>query len=251
MVTGRIPATGSIVHAAGALDAGRPSGARYVNQVPSDGWLMAQVDGTALRVALLKYTKVTILGASNGRTKFRVEDGHARGKTVSLSDANARTYLGTQAPQPSLAKATVTYGKYVEHWISAARRGEALDQQMATLAIGALSVPVTMNSVWGARYTPMPPGEYRVLLPDGPHQGRWTHFYRDADPRLKYDQVWFPIQYGDNSRFIHVGNLSEGCTTVLDLAHWADVHEALVSHRGPDGLSVATLAVRGKPERER
>lgn len=76
-----------------------------------------------------------------------------------------------------------------------------------------------------------------------------TGFYRRVASSLKYDQVLFPIRYGNNSRYIHVGNLSEGCVTVLDLARWADVHEALSSHRTPDGKAVGKLIVKGKPER--
>lgn len=69
--------------------------------------------------------------------------------------------------------------------------------------------------------------------------------------RLQFDQVWFPIKHGDNSRYVHVGNLSDGCVTVLDLARWADIHEALISHRSPDGESLAQLVVKGVPERAR
>jgi hypothetical protein len=219
--------------------------------VASDGWLQAQVEGTQQRVSLPKYTQVSLVDTPHGRVVFRVEDGHQKGRRVSLSEAHTREYLGSKPPVNGLAHATVTYGKYVEHWISVARGGQAIDQQMATLTIDALSVQVTMNSVWNGRYTPIPAGDYKVLLPDAPHNANMTRFYRRTEPRLQCDQVWFPIQLGDNSRFIHVGNVSEGCTTVLDLARWRDVHEALISHRGSDGLSVATLAVRGTPERTR
>lgn len=67
-------------------------------------------------------------------------------------------------------------------------------------------------------------------------------------PSLHYDQVWFPINYSDNSRYVHVGNVSEGCVTVLDLAKWAAIHEALISHRTIDGRSVGQLVVTGTPE---
>jgi hypothetical protein len=83
------------------------------------------------------------------------------------------------------------------------------------------------------------------------HKGNMTTFYRDSEPTLRHGQVWFPIQHGDNSRYIHAGNISDGCVTVLDLARWAAIHEALISHRAPDGRSVATLTVRGTPERSR
>jgi hypothetical protein len=251
MAHGRIPAAGTVVHPRGTLGTDHQPKFRYVNQVASDGWLQAQVENAQQRVALPKYTQVSIVDTRHGRVVLRVEDGHQKGKIVSLSEAHAREFLGSKPPVNRLANATVTYGKYVQHWISVARGGQAIDQQMATLTIDALSVQVTMNSVWDGRFTPIPPGEYKVLLPDAPHNANMTRFYRLTEPRLRFDQVWFPIQLGDNSRFIHVGNVSEGCTTVLDLARWRDVHEALISHRGPDGRSVATLAVRGKPERTR
>jgi hypothetical protein len=66
---------------------------------------------------------------------------------------------------------------------------------------------------------------------------------------LIYDQVWFPIEYKDNSRFVHIGNVSDGCVTVLDMNHWAAIHEAIISHRSLDGSKVARLIVKGKPER--
>jgi hypothetical protein len=62
-------------------------------------------------------------------------------------------------------------------------------------------------------------------------------------------QVWFPIAYKDNSRFVHIGNVSDGCVTVLDMNHWAAIHEAIISHRSLDGSKVARLIVKGKPER--
>ena len=34
-----------------------------------------------------------------------------------------------------------------------------------------------------------------------------------------------------------------------DLELWADIHEAVIGHRGHDGLSVATLTVNGTPEK--
>jgi len=251
MPQGRVPATGAIVHTAGALGTGQDASVQYVNLVGTDGWLQAQDDATMQRIALPKYTKVLVSPPHLGRVKFRVQEGAHLGRTLSLSEANARMYLGSKSSVQQPARMMVTYGRYVERWISEARGGQPIDQQMATVAINGLTVAVTMNSVWNGLFTPLEPGEYKVLLPDVPHRGNMTRFYRDTEPRLQFDQVWFPIQHGDNSRYVHVGNVSDGCVTVLDLARWADVHEALISHRSPDGRSVATLTVRGTPERPR
>ena len=61
----------------------------------------------------------------------------------------------------------------------------------------------------------------------------------------------FPIDHGDKSRYVHVGNVSEGCVTVLGLARWADIHEAQISHRDPSGKYAAKLVVKGTPERSK
>ena len=249
MPGGRVPATGEVVQTRGVLAS--VAATLYVNQVASDGWLQAlDSDGTT-RLALCKYTRVKITKITGGRTYFKVEDGSHAGKILSLADANAGQYLGSKAPEGSLAKVTITYTTYTPGWISEARNGEALDQQMASLELGTLKMQVTMNSVWNGTFYPLPAGTYTILLPDAPHAGNMTRFYRRTEPSLKHDQVWFPIKFGDNSRYVHVGNLSDGCTTVLDLAQWDDLHEALISHRGPDGKSVGELTVKGKPGRAR
>lgn len=110
-----------------------------------------------------------------------------------------------------------------------------------------------MNSVWRTGYYPLPAGQYKILLPDAPHEKSMTHYYRPyaRGGSLIYDQVWFPIEFGDNSRFVHVGNLSDGCATVVDLHLWSAVCSALISHRSADGKSVGTLVIKGKPERAR
>jgi hypothetical protein len=225
--------------------------ALYVNKVGNDGWLQVRQGSSAANLSLAKYTQLERVESRQGRTSFRVMDGPVRGQVVSLSDANAVEYVGPRAPEQTPARITVRYGSYIEGWVSVARGGQRLDQQMATLEVAGIRVDVTMNSVWDGRYTPIPPGQYPVLTPDAPHNADMTRFYRRYAPTLKFDQVWFPIRYGDNSRFVHVGNLSEGCVTVLDLARWPDIHEALISHRNGDGTIVAQLSVTGVPERAR
>lgn len=223
----------------------------YVNRTGDDGWLQVMPAKAGPLAAICKYTKLQVLASTAGRTSLHILDGPLKGQKVSLSDSNVRVYLGTKAPLQSLAHIEVTYGKYVPGWISVARNNQALDQQMATVKIGSLTVNATMNTNWGVGFTPIPAGSYTVLVPDAPHDKSMTRFYRAVAPALKSDQVWFPIKYGDNSRYVHVGNVSDGCTTVLDLDRWADVCEAIISHRGPDGISVAHLVVKGTPERSK
>ncbi len=248
MVSGRVPSSGQIVHAAGPtarVDAGP---LRYVNEIGSDGWLQAKDETTHALIPLAKYTAVRIVNTYGDRTTFKVADGPQAGKLLSVTTSNANRYLGTRGPVRSPAEIEVTYGKYVAQWHSVAR-GQDFDEQMATLKVGGISVQVTMNTNWGGSFYPLPPGEYDVLVPDGPHNANMTHYYRNTYKQLVYDQVWFPVKYNDNNRFVHIGNVSDGCVTVLDMNQWAAIHEAIISHRSRDGLSVATLIVKGKPER--
>jgi len=252
MPTGRVPATGQILSTAAPTGHAGPSRLpeAWVNKIASDGWLEARSETTHLLVPLAKYTGVQVTGVVNGRTIFKVMDGPRKGSVLSLTEANAKIYLGSKAPSRTPAELQVSYGKYVAGWHSAARNQD-LDQQMATLTVGAIHARVTMNTNWGGSFFPLPPGDYDVLVPDAPHNANMTRYYRQASPKLIYDQVWFPIRFGDNSRYVHIGNISDGCVTVIDMDLWGDIHEALISHRSADGNSVAKLVVGGKPERAR
>lgn len=250
MASGRSPENGQVVTPRGAV--GQSNGAPqfvYVNDVGSDGWLQTRKEGSPTLVPLIKYTKLQRLRETNDRTFFKVMDGPSAGLTVSLASVNVVKYIGTRAPSQTPARVIVTYGKYVEGWISHARNDQALDQQLGNLDVDDIHVQVTMNTNWDVGYYPLPAGTYTILVPDRPHKADMTRFYRNVEPTLKYDQAWFPIQFGDNSRYVHVGNVSDGCTTVLGLAEWSKIYEALASHRTHQGTSVGVLEVKGTPQR--
>jgi hypothetical protein len=226
---------------------------RYVNKVDSGGWLRVLANHGA-DLYLHKYTKLVLQDTKGGRTYLNIMDGHNKGLTVSIKDTNATEYLGTMAPKLQAAMVVVDYQRYDAHWKSLPRGGQILKQQLAKLTVNGIHAVVTMNSVWKGdqgwrNYFPIAPGAYNILLPDAPHNKNATAFYKQYAPGLSNDQVWFPIQFGDNSRYIHVGHLSDGCTTVTDLDKWAAIHEALISHRSPDGVSVGKMVVQGHRER--
>jgi hypothetical protein len=225
----------------------------YVNKVSTDGWLrVVTVDGQDQY--LHKYVKVMLLYSIKERTYFKIIDGHHKGVHASMKDANFSEYMGKTAPKKKAAELVISYGKYDENWISLPRGGQTLKQQLATVTINGVQATATMNSVWKEdegwnNYYPIEPGTYSILLPDAPHKKGATSFYRKAEPSLVSDQVWFPIKFGDNSRFVHVGHLSDGCTTITDIDKWAAIHEELISHRADDGVSVGKMVVKGKRAR--
>lgn len=57
-------------------------------------------------------------------------------------------------------------------------------------------------------------------------------------------QEWHANTEVNNSRYVHVGNVSHGCVTVVDLEQWAEVYEYLIKHRLPGGQHVGKLVVR-------
>ncbi len=224
---------------------------RYVNKVDTDsGWVQAKQGNSVETVSLHKYTKIMLLGTKDGRTYFKVLEGTQSGKTLHMKQENADEYLGKIAPKLEAATLIVNYGKFDRNWPSKARNIE-FEQQLATGTAGGLKLDLTMNSIWNDVFFPLPPGEYLIRLPDTPHRKDMTAFYKNVEPSLSHHQVWFPIAFGDGSRYVHVGNVSDGCATVLTLKNWADLHEYLISHRRPDGNGVGKLILKGKPERER
>ena len=65
-------------------------------------------------------------------------------------------------------------------------------------------------------------------------------------PDLKHHTVWFPIEYdgNENSSFVHVGNVSEGCVTMYELKMWNPLYEYLISNRlDKDGKYVGTITI--------
>lgn len=211
------------------------------------GWLKVKVDATNDFQDLCEYTKVKILGESNGRVHFKVEDSNKQGLIVSLASENARTYLTMEAPEQRDAILNVTYRNRNPQWPSPIKRSDGryrtFDQQMASISFPGGSATATLNSSWGGAYTPIPVGTYNIMIPDYPHSQDYTETYRLIEPELKHDIVWFPIEHEDNSRYVHVGNISNGCVTVLTLNKWSDIYRYLIRHRTPGGKYVGKLIV--------
>ncbi len=222
----------------------------YVNQVPTSGWLDVQPRDARARVPLLEYTKLQMLTSAHGRTTtFLILDGAQKGITASLSDANAKIYLGEKAPLQTGVSVMVQYGKLED--IPSISRRRVFVQQTASLSVNGLKMRITLNTHRADQeimHEPIPPGLYKIRLPDNPHDKAATEIYRNIEePGLKNDQVWFPIEYGDNKSYIHVGHVSHGCVTVMQLEKWNELYQALIEHRMSGGDYVGQLLVSRTP----
>jgi hypothetical protein len=220
----------------------------YYVKTDDSGWVLALKPDNKTKASLCSHTKVQVITKANGRTLFKVCDGPNKDQSLSMSNENAALHLSNHpkdAPAQAEASLTVIYKKRDTAWYSKARN-QTLDQQLGSLAFLGKTIEVTLNSDWGGSYTPIAVGEYKIRIPDSPHDSNMTAYYRKVAPKLRYDQVWFPIEHGNNSRYVHVGNVSDGCVTVVDLEKWNDVYSYLIRHRTPGGKHVGKLIVKLK-----
>lgn len=213
---------------------------RYV-KVPQSGWLLVLNDNGE-KISLCAYTKVMLLRQQTERTYFKVLDGPHYGITASLKNENATIYLDKKAPTRKEAIVRVKYKELIRNWYSPIK-DEYSDPQMAEVTFDGLTAKAMLNSEWGKNFSPIPIGTYRILIPDCPHDAEFTNYYRKHEPSLRSDQVWFPVEYGDNSRYIHPGHLSHGCITIHELSKWNALYDYLIKHRAAGQQHVGKLIV--------
>jgi hypothetical protein len=217
----------------------------YYVVAPGDGWLSVQKEDGKLQ-GLCANTEVEVYKRAKGRTHLKVLEGASKGLLGNLGDENARRYLTKSRPVQGAAMLTLSSQRLVSPWHSKAKKQD-FEQHLAVMTYGRRSVTVTLNTSYPKQkspYTSIPNGEYNLRVPDFPHAEDYTSEYRRVAPTLKYDRVWFPVEYDNNSRYVHVGNVSHGCVTVVELERWAEVYEYLIKHRLPGGQYVGKLVVR-------
>ena len=222
---------------------------KYTRRADDSGWLAVMLSATKQLGFLCEYTKVEMLKEEGGRVFFTVSDGNSDhvGKEASLKKENAVRFL-SDVPPGGPATLQVRYtGAPVEEVSPFKGR---LKQQWAEASFNGVQAQVTLNSVWGTSFTPIPVGAHMIMAPDQSHANISTAGYRSATPGLRCTDVWFPIQLGgttgNSGRYVHVGHLSEGCVTFHELAKWDAVYDYLIASRtaGSGGKYCGNLMVR-------
>lgn len=222
--------------------------AKYTRRADNTGWLAVRLSKTGNLVSLPEYTAVDVLREVDGRTFFKIVDGYISfGEEASLSSASAERYLSNTGPAGA-ASVVVTYNGAPSEEVSPFKG--KLKQQWAELSFNGRTARVTLNSAWGGIYAPIAPGTHAILAPDFSHAKISTAGYAAATRGMVGNDVWFPIGLSgsmqNSSRYIHVGNLSEGCVTIYQLERWAALYQYLISHRVPGsaGKRIGSLVVR-------
>jgi hypothetical protein len=223
---------------------------KYSRRPDDSGWLRVRLEPSGDDAYLCEFTKVTLLREKGGRTYFKVGDGNSShvGEEASMGTQNAEKYLSSVAPKaPAIVKVKYS-GSPVS--VRSEIRGDTNKQQWAIASFDGKTARVTLNSVWGGQYTPLPPGTHRIMAPDQSHANISTAGYKAAHPgKVRCNDVWFPIEVegttGNSSRYVHIGHLSEGCVTFYELLKWNDIYDYLIDKRTKEGKGkyIGTLVV--------
>ena len=241
---------------------------RYTKSYDTTGWLKVQLEADlktkklATFAFLCEFVKVAMAGEEKGRAFFVIQEGEHRGRTASMKKENAAKCL-VDVKRGKGATLIVIKGDY--KWLlSKPRKNQGHNQLVSTLEFDGHRAMITLDS--DIPYTernplsrfngqqrhskPLPPGYYRIMAPQSAKDDSMTSFYVTApggNPDLKYHTVWFPIEYAanDNSNFVHVGNVSEGCVTMYDLTQWNALYHYLISNRSDaEGTYVGSVTIK-------
>jgi hypothetical protein len=168
---------------------------RYVSKAGRDGWLTVRLESGG-EISLPQFLKVGVYDEKGGREYFEILEGAYKGRKASVKRKTAsESYLITgitQLPGGSVrfdrAKQALWYG-----------------------GKGPYSAFSGAFTYQGASFTQVPPGSYPLQVPDAPHSATRPAYYSYAD----YHKTWFRLGLSlTGSRFLHVGEISEGCVTV-------------------------------------
>lgn len=84
---------------------------------------------------------------------------------------------------------------------------------------------------------PWKKGRYDIEIPDAPHE-RGLRYLHKAPKAL----IWFRIGH-DGAKYIHTGQGTLGCITVIEHERWNEIYEILIRARKGDERSVGILEV--------
>jgi hypothetical protein len=225
---------------------------RHTQSIDESGWLLIQLEGGG-RVTIPEYVQVVLMEKrdrdgkpvpeNEERQFFIVREGLYKGKTASLKKENAAKCLIKTTRGTGAVLRAVTIGR---KWERSAIRDEYLDQLWATLHFDGKTARITLDShvpmslpgIKPVVYSnPLPKGTYKIKTPEAAHDHRMTDYYSDASmggyPGLRYYTVWFQLENPatQDSNFVHVGHLSEGCVTIYQLEMWNPLYKYLISNR--------------------
>lgn len=170
-------------------------------------------------------------------------------------------YLGIKVLNGKQRDYFIPYeGKWKNRELSVTRKSDGGSYLVTGNIVGAARIvvnPVKANLWYGAGSdqvspvfaqidtgNPIPDGVYEFSVPDEAHRDYGAQYLADTP----YALVWYPIPFDknrdgkDDARYLHCGNVSEGCITVRDFNYWTKLYSYLYKRRLRDGV-IGTITV--------
>lgn len=168
-----------------------PDEIRYISKVGRDAWLRVRLDSGGEQ-SLPYALKVKFISRSGQRDNFEILEGAHKGKKASVSQKSGTdSYLVTGIAHTGAATIKFDRAKQA-FWFG--NNG-----------------PVNAFSGEYGSFTQVPAGSYALQIPFAPSDKTRDSYYRYTD----YHKTWFRLGLDPaGSRFIHVGEISDGCITV-------------------------------------
>ena len=169
----------------------------YVDQIAPDNWLTVKTEPSGVRISLPYGLKLELTGTTGGREQFTVLEGINEGKRCSVTqkDGGGSYLTANLRHRPA---GTVVF-----------------DLAAQSLTFGDRGPYNAFSGGGFQEFTPVAKGQYPLAIPAFPTAQtrpaylRWTKFHR----------TWFRIGTDPSgSRFLHPGEISEGCVTVRQFA---------------------------------
>lgn len=196
----------------------------------SDNWLQVRKSSNSVIISIPKYCRVT-------KTSFS-GSGASKRENFTILDW---PYVNEVCSVAALPDSRSRFGN-VDYNVGAIATFDNRTKKL-TVNPGGIVVKAGFDSSH-----PMPNGEYLLSLPDAPH--RFGQPYLD---RTNFALSWFFINDSDAlNRYLHAGNVSEGCLTVgvngtdADIRKWTDIATILSTQRLTSNEAyVGKLVVKG------
>ena len=178
----------------------------------NDGWLVINIKGSKSVESLPAYLKVRVDRTDEKREYFTILEGSYRGKvaSVKLKTDGSSQFVSDISHEPEIY---ATYSISKKIFTLKGKKYETVDYSA---------------SQWRK-------GLYDIEIPDAPHGDRLNN-------TIKRASTWFRVGHiGD--RYLHTGQRSLGCITIIENARWLEIYNILIKARKNDFVSVGVIEV--------
>lgn len=210
-------------------DPDHDDGIRYiVIDEPSDGWINA-LSSSGI-ISLCEYTKVQLLRKSNGRVHFKILDGHIMpGHEAIITEYEVSKYMKRTTRHQGI-HIVVENTKNREKFYSSVREKEFI-QHIGIIQYNNISIKCSLITEGNQNIKTLPSGEYDILAPSQPYSSMKIENYRIDSDKGQFERVWFSIDNAQSGRHLHMGHVSRGSLTVLDINAWESLYKELIRNR--------------------